>query len=86
MPEVVMYSTAWCPYCVRARKLLESKGVEFSEIRVDEQPEQRSVMMERAGGLTSVPQIFIDDHHVGGFDELSELDIDDELDPLLGRA
>lgn len=86
MPEVVIYSTAMCPYCIRARKLLEKKGVDFTDIRLDEQPERREEMIQRANGRTSVPQIFIDDYHVGGFDDMSELDFDDKLDPMLGLS
>jgi len=85
MPNVVMYATAVCPYCVRARKLLEKKGVQWEEIRVDVEPERRDEMESRSGRET-VPQVFIDDHHVGGFDDMAELDIDGELDKLLGLA
>ncbi|MCW8829233.1 MAG: glutaredoxin 3 [Gammaproteobacteria bacterium] len=84
MPNVVMYTTASCPFCVRARSLLDKKGVEYTDIRIDNQPDLRPEMEEKADGRTSVPQIFIDDYHVGGFDELSELDIDGELDKRLG--
>ena len=84
MPNVVLYTTAMCPYCIRARNLLEKKGVEYAEIRIDEQPEMRAEMEKRSNGVTSVPQIFIDDFHVGGFDDMAELDIDGELDQRLG--
>lgn len=84
MAKVEVYSTGSCPFCVRARNLLNKKGVEFEEYRVDQDPELRPRMEERAGGATSVPQIFIDDFHVGGFDELSEMDVDGELDERLG--
>jgi glutaredoxin 3 len=84
MPEVTIYCTAMCPYCLRAKKLLENKNVSYTEIRLDEHPERRGEMVQRANGRTSVPQIFIDDYHVGGFDDMVELDIDDELDPMLG--
>jgi len=86
MPTIIMYSTAMCPYCVRARKLLDKKGVAYEDIRLDENPDRHPEMLQRANGSTSVPQIFIDELHVGGFDDMSELDIDDELDPLLGLA
>lgn len=86
MPEVIIYSTAFCPYCTRAKQLLDNKNIKYTDIRVDENPERRSEMEQRANGRTSVPQIFIDDHHVGGFDDMVELDIDDELDPMLGIA
>ena len=84
MPEVTVYSTSMCPYCIRAKKLLDSKNIKYTEIRVDENPERREEMVKRANGRTSVPQIFIDDYHVGGFDDMVELDLDDELDPMLG--
>jgi len=80
-----MYSTRVCAYCVRAEKLLAKKGIDsgqIEKIRVDEHPEQREEMVRRTGRRT-VPQIFIGDRHVGGFDELSELDADGELDVLL---
>lgn len=81
--RVVMYSTAVCPYCVMAERLLKSKGVEHIEkIRVDLQPEQRAEMMQKTGRRT-VPQIYIGDTHVGGFDDLSALDHAGKLDPLL---
>jgi glutaredoxin 3 len=84
--DVVVYSTGWCPYCVRAKALLERKGVPFREIRVDEDPAERQTMLERSRGQRTVPQIFIGDRHVGGFDDLYALDKAGELDPLLGRA
>lgn len=83
MPQVTMYTTASCPFCVRARILLDKKGVAYTDIRIDEQPEIRPEM-ERLSGRSSVPQIFIDEFHVGGFDDLAELDIDGELDERLG--
>lgn len=82
MPNVVMYSTGACPYCVRARRLLDNKGVGYKEIRVDMEPAQRTEMEQRSG-RTSVPQIFIGDYHVGGFDDMAELDFDGKLDELL---
>jgi len=84
--DVIVYSTGWCPYCVRAKALLERKGVPFREIRVDEDPAERATMLERSRGQRTVPQIFIGDRHVGGFDDLYALDKDGELDQLLGRA
>jgi glutaredoxin 3 len=80
--EILMYSTAWCPYCVRAKSLLERKGLAFREIRVDEDPAERDLMLARSGGRRTVPQIFIGDRHVGGFDELYALDKSGELDTL----
>ena len=81
-----MYSTRFCPYCVRARMLLEKKGVEFTDIRVDSEPHLRQEMISRAHGRTSVPQIFIDDEHVGGCDDLYELEFEGQLDKKLGLA
>jgi len=83
MPEVVIYSSRFCPYCIRARMLLESKNISFTEVRVDEQTEQRSVMEQRSQ-RSSVPQIFIDDYHVGGCDDLFALESQGELDQKLG--
>jgi glutaredoxin 3 len=81
--NVIMYSTGVCPYCIRAEQLLKSKGVEVIEkIRVDLDPEQRTIMMEKTGRRT-VPQIYIGDTHVGGFDDLAALDRAGKLDPLL---
>ena len=85
LARVRMYSTRVCPYCIRAERLLAKKGVasdQIEKIRVDDFPEQRAEMM-RITGQRSVPQIFIGDRHVGGFDELAELDADGELDGLL---
>jgi glutaredoxin 3 len=83
MPTITMYTTAVCPYCINAERLLISKGVkEINKIRVDLQPERRVEMMQKTGRRT-VPQIYIDDRHVGGFDDLRALDLAGELDPLL---
>ena len=82
MPTVVMYSTGLCPYCTLARRLLDKKGVAYTDIRVDKHPERREEM-ERLSARTSVPQIFVDDFHVGGFDDLAELDMEGRLDELL---
>jgi glutaredoxin 3 len=81
-PKVVIYTTGWCPYCTRARELLDSKGVAFEEIDVDARPEARTEMMARSGRRT-VPQIFIGETHVGGCDDLHELDASGRLDTLL---
>ncbi len=83
MPSVTIYSTAICPYCVRAKHLLQRKGVEFQEIRVDHDHDQMQHMMDITRRHT-VPQIFIGDRHVGGYDDLARLDARGELDPLLG--
>jgi glutaredoxin 3 len=86
MAEVEMYTTPFCPYCVRARTLLERKGVAFTEIDIIKEPARRGEMVRRAGGRTSVPQIFIDGEHIGGSDELAALDRAGELDGRLGVA
>ena len=80
--KVVMYTTGWCPYCLRARELLKSKGVAIEEIDVDARPEARTEMTARSGRRT-VPQIFIGDTHVGGCDDLHELEASGRLDTLL---
>ena len=85
-PEIVMYSSGWCPYCVRARALLERKGLAFREIKIDEHPAERDAMLARSGGRRTVPQIFVGDHHVGGFDDLYALDKAGKLDELTGRG
>ncbi len=83
MQNVKMYTTAVCPYCVQAKRILKSKGVELiEEIRIDTNPSERSAMMERTGRRT-VPQIFIGDTHVGGCDDLMDLDSRGGLMPLL---
>ena len=79
---IVMYSTSWCPYCARARALLQHKGVQFEDIDIEAQPQRRQEMQDRSGRRT-VPQIFIGNHHVGGCDDLHALDARGELDPLL---
>ncbi len=83
MANVVMYSTRFCPYCVRAKSLLEHKGVEINEISVDVDRVKREEMMQLSG-RTSVPQIFIDDDHIGGCDDLYALDATGGLDSKLG--
>jgi glutaredoxin 3 len=85
-PNVVMYSTTFCPYCDRARNLLARKGVSVQEIKVDEDPAQRDLMLQRSGGRRTVPQIFVGERHVGGFDDLAALDRTGELDKLLGKT
>lgn len=83
MPHVVMYTTAICPYCVRAKVLLQRKGVDYEERRIEGSRELMREMLERSQRRT-VPQIFIDDFHVGGFDDLADLDMEGRLDELLG--
>ncbi|HNU65977.1 MAG: glutaredoxin 3 [Methylotenera sp.] len=83
MPVITMYSTAVCPYCINAERLLLSKGiVEINKIRIDLQPEKRDEMMQKTGRRT-VPQIYIGERHIGGFDDLRALDLAGGLDPLL---
>jgi glutaredoxin 3 len=86
MAKVEMYCTAMCGYCVRAEMLLSKKGVEVEKIRIDQDPARMQEMLQRAHGRRTVPQIFINDMHVGGFDDLAELDMDGKLDPLLAHA
>ena len=83
-PEITMYSTGWCPYCDRARGLLQRKGATFSEVKVDEDPAQRDLMLKRSGGRRTVPQIFLGARHVGGLDDLHALDKAGDLDKMLG--
>lgn len=83
MPQIIVYSKSTCPFCARAKALLTRKGAAFTEIDILQQPEERAVMIERAGGRTTVPQIFIGDRHIGGCDDLHELDYDGKLEPLL---
>jgi glutaredoxin 3 len=86
MSKVVMYTTAVCPYCIRAEQLLRSKGVtEIEKIRVDLQPEMRAAMTEKTGRRT-VPQIYINGEYVGGFDELASLNHAGKLDGLLAKS
>lgn len=81
-PEITMYATGWCPYCARARSLLESKGARWTEIDVEAAPNGRAEMIERSGRRT-VPQIYIGATHVGGCDDLHALESRGELDRLL---
>ncbi len=83
MAKVEVYTTDFCPYCVRAKRLLDRKGVPYTEVHIDGDREQMRIMMERSKRRT-VPQIFIDDYHVGGYDDMVELDAFGRLDALLG--
>jgi glutaredoxin 3 len=85
-PKVEIYTWARCPFCLRAKALLEEKGIEFAEYKIDGDEAARSQMSKRANGRRSVPQIFINDQHVGGCDDLYQLDIQGELDPLLQQV
>ncbi|MBA3755307.1 MAG: glutaredoxin 3 [Nitrosomonas sp.] len=83
MAKVIMYTTGFCPYCMMAESLLRAKGVEYIEkIRIDLEPEQRAEMMGKTGRRT-VPQIYIGERHVGGYDDLTQLDRKGELSALL---
>lgn len=81
---VIIYTTQICPYCVQAKKLLDQKGVAYQEIKIDNNPEQREIMMQRSARRT-VPQIFINEYHVGGCDDLYALEKAGKLDPLLRK-
>lgn len=83
MTEIVIYTKSWCPYCASAKELLRIKKAAFTEIDIERQPEERSIMIARANGRTTVPQIFIDGDHIGGCDDLYALDRDGKLDSRL---
>jgi glutaredoxin 3 len=82
MQKVEIYTTQWCPYCNAAKSLLQDKGVAFEEVNAED-PEVRMAMVQRANGRRTVPQIFIGDTHVGGYDDMAALDRRGQLDPLL---
>ncbi len=86
MANIEIYATASCPYCVAAKNLLKSKGLSWSEVRVDTDLAQRRIMLERSGGARTVPQIFINDQHVGGYDQLVAADRSGKLAQLLGAT
>lgn len=86
MAEVVIYSSLFCGYCARAKKLLDGKGVSYQDIDIMAEPKRKPEMVERAGGRTTVPQIFIDGRHVGGCDDLYALEAEGKLNALLGLA
>jgi glutaredoxin 3 len=86
MSKVTIYTTAFCPYCHAAKSLLNKKGIGYVEIDVSYDPEERKRMAARANGRRTVPQIFIGQSHVGGFDDLYDLDSRGGLDPLLAAA
>ncbi|MBB6242068.1 glutaredoxin 3 [Rhodanobacter sp. MP1X3] len=83
MSKIEVYSTAVCPYCVSAKNLLKAKGLEWTEVRIDTDPVQRDAMLTRSGGRRTVPQIFVNDQHVGGFDDLVAADRSGKLAQLL---
>ena len=82
MKKVEIYTTQWCPYCHAAKSLLDEKGVEYEEVDADD-PEIRMAMVQRAHGRRTVPQIFVGETHVGGYDDMAALDRSGKLDPLL---
>ena len=86
MPHIEIYTQPWCPYCSRAKALLDKKGVAYTEIDAPGGSAARVESQRRAGGRTSVPQIFIDGRHIGGSDELAALDRAGKLDPILKAA
>lgn len=86
MTKVVIYTKRTCPYCIRAKALLEQKQVAYQEIGIDEDPDLREAMIQRSHGRTTVPQIFINDQHIGGCDDLFELEAAGQLDSLLQKS
>ena len=82
MPEILIYTTTICPYCIMAKRLLDKKGANYTEINVDRESGQREIMLQRTKRRT-VPQIYIGDYHVGGFDDLYALEQKQKLDELL---
>jgi glutaredoxin 3 len=85
MAQVEIYTTPLCPYCWRAKRLLQQRKIEFTEIDLWQEPGRRAEMVERAGGRRTVPQLFIDGRGIGGSDELAELEAQGELDALLAE-
>lgn len=86
MPEIVIYTQPWCPYCSRAMDLLDKKGAPYTEVSAPNGTPERAESIRRSGGRTSVPQVFIDGTHIGGSDDLYALDAAGKLDPLLEAA
>jgi glutaredoxin 3 len=84
MSKVEIFTKGYCPYCHRAKSLLEKKGVEYIEFPIDKQPELRDTMIERANGGYTVPQIFINQQHIGGCDDMFALESQNKLNKLLG--
>ncbi len=84
MVKIDVYTSVSCPYCIRAKSLLKSKGVQFNELIIDGNPELIAESVKRSDGMRTVPQIFIENYHVGGYDDLSTLDQIGKLDSLLG--
>ncbi len=86
MAQIELYTKAFCPFCARAKALLKAKGADFDETDISMNPGARDTMMQRSGGRSTVPQIFIGGQHIGGSDELSALDARGGLDPMLASA
>ena len=86
MARVEIYTQPWCPFCVRAKRLLETKGVAFEEIDAPHGTAAREEAIRRSGGRTTVPQVFVDGRHIGDADELMALEAGGKLDPLLASA
>ena len=84
MPEIIVYTKDYCPYCHAAKDLLRKKGAAFTEVDIQKHPERRAEMIQTAGGRSTVPQIFIGGRHVGGCDDIHALDGAGKLDPMLG--
>jgi len=84
MPDIQMYTTAVCPFCIAAKNLFKSRGLEWQEIRIDTDPERMREMLDRSSGRRTVPQIFINDIHVGGFDDLAAADRSGRLAEIIG--
>ena len=83
MADVVIYSSGFCPYCTWAKKMLDSKQVEYREIRIDQEEGAHQEMLAKSRGQMTVPQIFIGEYHVGGYTDMVQLDQEGKLDPLL---
>ena len=83
MPPVTIYTKDWCPYCSAAKDLLRRKNVAYDEIEITGRAPERAAMLQRSGGRSTVPQIFIGERHIGGYDDLNALDRRGELDPML---
>lgn len=85
MSKIVIYTNGWCPFCARAKRLLDEQELHYREVSIDQEPGRRAEMIERSGRVT-VPQIFIDGSHIGGSDDLARLHRSGELDQLLARG
>lgn len=86
MSQVTIYTRPYCPYCIRAVSLLEQKGVDFTEIEAGFDPDKRREMMQKSGGRSTFPQIFVGERHIGGCDDMMALEREGKLDPLLEAA